>query len=112
MIAATGQKLKYLLNWFQHGSLSCPTSFTLMCHIRHADGAVLRSDGKSTCLRAPAMQALARDDEPLQLALFDERDLAEITAPDMFPGEQLIVCRNRDLAAERAQRLRTKTDEP
>jgi hypothetical protein len=51
-----------------------------MCHIRHADGAVLRSV-KSTCLRAPAIQALARDDGPLQLSLFDERDLAEITAP-------------------------------
>jgi transposase len=57
-----------------------------------------------TCLRAPAIQALARDDGPLQLSLFDERDLAEITAPDMFPGERLIVCRNRDLAAERARK--------
>jgi transposase len=57
-----------------------------------------------TCLRAPAIQALARDDGPLQLSLFDERDLAEIIAPDMFPGERLIVCRNRDLAAERARK--------
>jgi hypothetical protein len=57
-----------------------------------------------TCLRAPAIQALAHDDGPLQLSLFDERDLAEITAPDMFPGERLIVCRNRDLAAERARK--------
>src|ERR1700692_974231 len=57
-----------------------------------------------TCLRAPAMQALAQDDGPLQLSLFDERDLAEISAPDMFPGERLIVCRTRDLAAERARK--------
>jgi len=57
-----------------------------------------------TCLRAPAIQALAQDDGPLQLSLFDERDLAEICAPDMFPGERLIVCRNRDLAAERARK--------
>jgi transposase len=57
-----------------------------------------------TCLRAPAIQALAQDDGPLQLSLFDERDLAEISAPDMFPGERLIVCRNRDLAAERARK--------
>lgn len=57
-----------------------------------------------TCLRAPAVQALAQDDGPLQLSLFDERDLAEISAPDMFPGERLIVCRNRDLAAERARK--------
>lgn len=57
-----------------------------------------------TCLRAPAIKALAQDDGPLQLSLFDERDLAEITAPDMFPGERLIVCRNRDLALERARK--------
>ncbi|RRH86660.1 IS1634 family transposase [Mesorhizobium tamadayense] len=57
-----------------------------------------------TCLRAPAIQALAAQNGPLQLSLFDERDLAEISAPDMFPGERLIVCRNRDLAAERARK--------
>jgi hypothetical protein len=57
-----------------------------------------------SCLRAPAIQALARDGGPLQPSLFDERDLAEISAPDMFPGERLIVCRNRDLADERARK--------
>jgi hypothetical protein len=57
-----------------------------------------------SCLRAPAIQALAADNGPLQLSLFDDRDLAEISAPDMFPGERLIVCRNRDLAAERARK--------
>jgi hypothetical protein len=57
-----------------------------------------------TCLRAPAIQALAADNGPLQLSLFDDRDMAEISAPDMFPGERLIVCRNRDLAAERARK--------
>jgi transposase len=57
-----------------------------------------------TCLRAPAIKALAQDDGPLQLSLFDERDLAEITAPDLFPGERLIVCRNADLAADRARK--------
>lgn len=56
-----------------------------------------------TCLRAPAIQALAAEDGPLQLSLFDERDLAEITSPD-YPGERLVVCRNRDLAAERARK--------
>jgi hypothetical protein len=55
-----------------------------------------------TCLRAPAIQALAAQDGPLQLSLFDDRDLAEISAPAMFPGERLIVCRNR--AAERARK--------
>src|SRR5262245_15942332 len=62
-----------------------------------------------TCLRAPQIQALAQGDDPLQLSLFDERDLAEITSPD-FPGERLILgssprtCRNRDLATERARK--------
>jgi hypothetical protein len=57
-----------------------------------------------TCLRAPAVQALAAESGPLQLSLFDDRDLAEISAPDMFPGERLIICRNRELAAERTRK--------
>jgi len=56
-----------------------------------------------TALRAPAIQALAADNGPLQLSLFDERDMAEIVAPD-YPGERLIVCRNKALAAERARK--------
>jgi hypothetical protein len=56
-----------------------------------------------TALRAPDIQALAKDDGPLQLSLFDERDLAEITSPD-YPGERLVVCRNPALAAERARK--------
>ena len=54
-----------------------------------------------SCLRAPQIAALAADQGPLQMSLFDERDLAEITSPD-FPGERLIACRNPALAAERA----------
>lgn len=57
-----------------------------------------------SCLRAPAVQALAAEGGPLQLSLFDERDLAEIEAPEQFPGERLIVCRNPWLAAERARK--------
>jgi transposase len=57
-----------------------------------------------SCLRAPAIQQLAAENGPLQLSLFDERNLAEITAPEQFPGERLIVCRNRDLAKERARK--------
>lgn len=56
-----------------------------------------------TALRAPAIQALAAEGGPLQLSLFDQRDLAEITSPD-YPGERLVVCRNPDLAAERARK--------
>jgi len=54
-----------------------------------------------TALRAPAIQALAADNGPLQLALFDDRDMAEVVSPD-YPGERLVVCRNKTLAAERA----------
>jgi hypothetical protein len=54
-----------------------------------------------TCLRAPAIKALAADDGPLQLSLFDQQDLAEISHPD-YPGERLIPCRNPDLARLRA----------
>jgi Transposase DDE domain len=56
-----------------------------------------------TALRAPAIQALAADDGPLQLSLFDTRDMAEITAPD-YPGERLMVCRNPALATKRARK--------
>ena len=37
----------------------------------------------------------------LQMGLFDERDLFELTHPD-FPGERLIACRNPELARMRA----------
>jgi hypothetical protein len=65
-----------------------------------------------TCLRAPDIAALAADDEPLQMSLFDTHDLAEITHPD-YPGERLIACRNPALAELRAhkrQDLLTATD--
>jgi hypothetical protein len=55
-----------------------------------------------TALRAPAIRKLMADDGPLQLSLFDQQDLAEITSPD-FPGERLIACRNPVLAADRAR---------
>jgi hypothetical protein len=62
-----------------------------------------------TALRAPAIKALAADKGPLQMSLFDERDMAEIASPD-YPGERLIVCRNRELAAERARKRRELLD--
>ena len=62
--------------------------------------------GWITALRAPAIKKLMADDGPLQLSLFDQQDLAEITSPD-YPGERLIACRNPVLAADRA---RTRED--
>ena len=55
-----------------------------------------------TALRAPAIKGLL-DSGVLQLSLFDQRDMASITAPE-FPGERLVVCRNPDLAAERGRK--------
>ena len=55
-----------------------------------------------TCLRHPAIKKLMADAGPLQLSLFDEQDLAEITSGD-FPGERLIACRNPYEAAKRAR---------
>ncbi len=62
--------------------------------------------GWITALRAPAIKKLMADGGPLQLSLFDQQDLAEITCPD-YPGERLIACRNPVLAAGRA---RTRTE--
>jgi hypothetical protein len=56
-----------------------------------------------TALRAPAISKLAQDGGPLQLGLFDQQDLAEITSPD-YPGERLVACRNPLLASERARK--------
>jgi hypothetical protein len=62
-----------------------------------------------TCLRAPAIAKLAAADGPLQLSLFDQQDLAEITHPD-YPGERLIACRNPALAGERARKRQALLD--
>ena len=62
--------------------------------------------GWITALRAPAIRKLMAEGGPLQLSLFDQQDLAEITSPD-FPGERLVACRNPVLAADRA---RTRED--
>jgi hypothetical protein len=59
--------------------------------------------GWITALRAPAIRKLIAEDGPLQLSLFDQQDLAEITSGD-FPGERLVACRNPVLAAERARK--------
>jgi hypothetical protein len=55
-----------------------------------------------TALRAPQIQVLLASGS-LQLSLFDQRDLAEITDP-AYPGERLIACCNPLLKAERARK--------
>jgi hypothetical protein len=54
-----------------------------------------------TALRSPAIQGLVKSGA-LQLSLFDEKDLAEISSRD-FPGERLIACRNPFLLQDRAR---------
>jgi hypothetical protein len=73
--------------------------------LNQAEDGTPRADpyGWITALRAPAVKKLMADDEPLQLSLFDQQDLAEVTSPD-FPGERLIACRNPVLAADRARK--------
>jgi Transposase DDE domain len=57
--------------------------------------------GWIACLRAAQIKALA-EGGAVQLSLFDQHNLAEISHPD-FPGERLVCCRNPALAAERAR---------
>ena len=55
-----------------------------------------------TALRAPQINTLVEADA-LQLSLFDEQDLFEITHPD-YPGERLVCCRNPALAEQRTRK--------
>src|SRR5450756_2990982 len=59
--------------------------------------------GSEMCIRDRAIAALAADDGPLQMSLFDQADLAEFAHPD-YPGERLVAARNPALAGERARK--------
>ena len=65
---------------------------------------LLREQGTGwiTALKAPQIGRLIKD-RALQLSLFDQHNLAEITSED-YPGERLIVCRNPLVAADRARK--------
>jgi transposase len=52
-----------------------------------------------TALRSSSIRTLV-EQRYLQLGLFDERNLLEISSPD-FPGERLVACRNPELAKMR-----------
>jgi transposase len=58
--------------------------------------------GWISALRNDAIRKLVEADS-IQLTLFDEKNLAEITSP-LYPGERLIVCRNPELAQERRRK--------
>ena len=55
-----------------------------------------------SALRSLQIEALISDGD-LQLGLFEERNLAEISSP-RFPGERLVACKNQALAQERWRR--------
>lgn len=57
--------------------------------------------GWVSALKNLEIQKLAEDQGPLQMSLFDDQDLAEISHPN-YPGERLIACRNPALADHRA----------
>ena len=61
-----------------------------------------------TALRTGALRELAVESH-LQLGLFDERNLFELTHPD-YPGERLVACRNPELAKLRAHKRQALLD--
>ena len=66
------------------------------------DVATRKGFGWISALRHASIQALHKSGA-IQLSLFEQTDLAEISHPD-FPGERLVVCKNPLLAAERARK--------
>ena len=73
------------------------SSTTIQKHFQTAD----RSFDWISALRAVQIRSLV-EQESIQLSLFDEQNIAEISSED-YPGERLIACRNPLLAAERAK---------
>jgi transposase len=65
--------------------------------LRELDGV-----GWITALKTGSIRSLV-EQEQLQLDLFDERNLVELTSSD-YPGERLVACRNPQLAALRTHK--------
>lgn len=59
-----------------------------------------------TALKSTQIRSLV-EGETLQLGLFDERNLVELSHHPDYPGERLIACRNPELAKRRAHKRRT-----
>lgn len=68
-----------------------------IAELRQADGI-----GWITALKSASIRALAEQGQ-LQLGLFDERNLVELSSPE-YPGERLVACRNPELAKLRAHK--------
>ena len=65
--------------------------------LRESDGI-----GWITALKSVSIRALVEQGQ-LQLGLFDERNLFELSSPE-YPGERLVACRNPELAKLRAHK--------
>jgi len=65
--------------------------------MREADGI-----GWITALKSASIRALVEQGQ-LQLGLFDERNLVELSSPE-YPGERLVACRNPELAKLRTHK--------
>ena len=61
-----------------------------------------------TALKAPQVKKLVKNGD-LQLSLFDQQNLAEITSEE-YPGERLVVCRNPLVGADRSRRRQELLD--
>jgi len=68
-----------------------------IAELREADGI-----GWITALKSASIRVLVEHGQ-LQLGLFDERNLLELSSPD-YPGERLVACRNPQLAKLRAHK--------
>ncbi|MGH8702466.1 MAG: IS1634 family transposase, partial [Burkholderiales bacterium] len=68
-----------------------------IAELRQADGI-----GWITALKSASIRALVEQGQ-LQLDLFDQRNLIELSSPD-YPGERLVACRNPQLATLRAHK--------
>jgi len=68
----------------------------------HAEALTQAGVGFVSALKSAQIRKLV-DAGDLQLSLFDETNLAEISS-ELFPGERLVVCRNPAVAAERARK--------
>lgn len=62
----------------------------------------LEGMGWITALKSVSIRALVEQGQ-LQMGLFDERNLLELSSPD-YPGERLLACRNEALARLRAHK--------
>jgi transposase len=100
---AFGEAVKTVREKFRIGSLTMVGDRGSITSARIKDLRALEGMEWITALRAPSIAKLAADGGPLQMTLFDEQNIAEITH-ESYPGERLICCRNPALAEERARK--------